>query len=103
MAAYKDPLGSNATTAHDITHTVSDIKEMDEPQSHGPFSEGQILKIDETVDVGAAYAQQILDDPYSRKEEVKLRWRLDRRILPILMFNVILASVDKTSTSTGAL
>ena len=57
----------------------------------------------EELDVGAAYASKLQGSPYTRKEEVALRWRLDRRILAISFFNVILASVDKTSTSTGAL
>jgi hypothetical protein len=57
----------------------------------------------EELDIGAGYASKLQDCPYTREEEVALRWRLDRRILAILFFNVILASVDKTSTSTGAL
>ncbi|CAK7232812.1 hypothetical protein SCUCBS95973_008383 [Sporothrix curviconia] len=55
------------------------------------------------LDVAAAYAHVLDGAPYSREEEVSLRWRLDRRIMPILFFNVVLASVDKTSTATGAL
>ncbi|KAJ5587257.1 uncharacterized protein N7459_003022 [Penicillium hispanicum] len=55
------------------------------------------------LDVGAVYADQARENPPTREEEVAVRWRLDRRIMPILFFNVILASVDKTSTSTGAL
>ncbi|OKL63738.1 hypothetical protein UA08_00224 [Talaromyces atroroseus] len=63
----------------------------------------EVLKPSEELDVGAGYANLLQDCPYTREEEVALRWRLDRRILAILFFNVILASVDKTSTSTGAL
>ncbi|KUJ20301.1 putative allantoate permease [Mollisia scopiformis] len=62
-----------------------------------------VTKIDSDLDVGALYANQLNGDSYSRKEEVSLRWRLDRRIMPIVMLNVILASCDKTSSSTGAL
>lgn len=63
----------------------------------------QMVKPSDQLDVGAQYAGQLRDSPYTHEEEVALRWRFDRRILPILFFNVILASVDKTSTSTGAL
>ena len=60
-------------------------------------------KIDGTLDVGAIYADLLENEPYTKKEETKLRWRLDRRIMPIVMLNVILASADKTSSATGAL
>lgn len=55
------------------------------------------------LDVAAVYADEARERPPTRKEEIAVRWRLDRRVMPILFFNVILASVDKTSTSTGAL
>ncbi|KAK1763772.1 hypothetical protein QBC33DRAFT_580740 [Phialemonium atrogriseum] len=35
------------------------------------------------------------------EEDVGVRWRFDRRVMPILFSNVILASDDETSTSTG--
>jgi hypothetical protein len=63
----------------------------------------KMMNPSDQLDVGAQYAGQLRDSPYTHEEEVALRWRFDRRILPILFFNVILASVDKTSTSTGAL
>ena len=55
------------------------------------------------LDVAAVYADEARERPPTREEEIAVRWRLDRRVMPILFFNVILASVDKTSTSTGAL
>lgn len=63
----------------------------------------KMMKPSDQLDIGAQYAGHLRDSPYTHEEEVALRWRFDRRILPILFFNVILASVDKTSTSTGAL
>lgn len=76
----------------DNTHVVDDI-EIAKASN----------QLDLDLDVGARYAGQLQDSPYTREEEIALRWRFDRLILPILFFNVILASVDKTSTSTGAL
>ncbi|KAI1333755.1 putative allantoate permease [Xylariaceae sp. FL0016] len=56
-------------------------------------------------DVAAAYTSYFegADDFYTRKEEKSLRWKLDRRLIPILWFNIILGATDKVSTSTGAL
>lgn len=76
----------------------------------GPVSstaEGDIENIKQRavrdLDVGAIYAEAAREQPPTREEEVAVRWKVDLRIMPILFFNVILASVDKTSTSTGAL
>lgn len=55
------------------------------------------------VDVGTLYANAARENPPSPKEETAVRWKIDWRVMPILFFNVVLASVDKTSTSTGAL
>ncbi|KAI4591454.1 hypothetical protein KJ359_001026 [Pestalotiopsis sp. 9143b] len=55
-------------------------------------------------DVAAAYTGYFAEnEPYSLKEETSLRWKLDRRLIPILWFNIILGAVDKVATSTGAL
>jgi hypothetical protein len=59
---------------------------------------------DRQADVAAAYTGYFSDhEPYTRKEEVSLRWKLDRRLMPILWFNIILGAMDKVATSTGAL
>lgn len=56
------------------------------------------------VDVAAQYADQFTDgNEYSRKEEMKLRWKLDLRLVPLLWFNVTLGAMDKVTTSTAAL
>lgn len=61
-------------------------------------------KDDGRVDVAAQYADQFTEDnAYSRKEEVKLRWKLDLRLVPLLWFNVTLGAMDKVTTSTAAL
>jgi hypothetical protein len=74
------------------------------PSLEGGGIEGLEKKIDSRdLDIGAVYADAVRQQPYDHKEEVAVRWRLDRRIMPILFFNVVLASVDKTSTATGAL
>lgn len=61
-------------------------------------------KDNDRVDVAAQYADQFADgNTYSRKEEVKLRWKLDLRLVPLLWFNVTLGAMDKVTTSTAAL
>ncbi|KAH9906068.1 putative allantoate permease [Xylariomycetidae sp. FL2044] len=62
--------------------------------------------LDRADDVAAAYTSYFsggTSDLYSRAEEKSLRWKLDRRLIPILWFNIILGATDKVSTSTGAL
>lgn len=55
-------------------------------------------------DVAAAYADRLEgENAYTRKEEVRLRWKLDMRLVPILWFNVTLGAMDKVTTSTAAL
>lgn len=55
-------------------------------------------------DVAAAYTSYFNDhESFSQKEARSLRWKLDRRLIPLLMFNIILGAMDKVSTSTGAL
>ncbi|CAJ2509251.1 Uu.00g142770.m01.CDS01 [Anthostomella pinea] len=59
------------------------------------------------ADVAAAYTSYFdsseSNSGYSRAEERALRWKLDRRLIPILWFNIIIGATDKVSTSTGAL
>jgi hypothetical protein len=51
------------------------------------------------VDIAAAYADRLEgENAYSRKEEMKLRWKLDWRLVPILWMNVTLGAMDKLST-----
>ncbi|KAI9742370.1 MAG: hypothetical protein M1818_003903 [Claussenomyces sp. TS43310] len=70
------------------------------PPSHG---EGRIMSAPDE-DIAAAYANQLDGEgAYSRKEEVRLRWKLDLRLVPILWFNVTLGAMDKVTTATAAL
>ncbi|KAH8651416.1 MFS general substrate transporter [Xylariales sp. PMI_506] len=56
------------------------------------------------VDVAAAYTDYFTEnEPYTAAEEKSLRWRLDRRLIPMLWFNIILGATDKVATSTGVL
>lgn len=56
------------------------------------------------VDVAAQYANQLAgEDAYTREEEVKLRWKLDFRLVPLLWFNITLAAMDKVTTAMAAL
>lgn len=55
-------------------------------------------------DIAAHLAAQFADEPdYDRREEVKLRWKLDFRLIPILWLNITLPAMDKITPSTGAL
>lgn len=56
------------------------------------------------VDVAAQYADQFAHgDSYSRMEWVRLRWKLDIRLVPLLWFNITLGAMDKVTTATAAL
>lgn len=55
-------------------------------------------------DVAARYANAFANgDTYSRREAVRLRWKLDMRLVPLLWFNVTLGAMDKVTTATAAL
>lgn len=79
------------------------------PEVHAPGSFSDDMAKPSSVDAGqadvaVAYTGYFAEhEDYSRKEEVTLRWKLDRRVLPILWFNIILGATDKVATSTGAL
>ncbi|KAK1637672.1 MFS general substrate transporter [Colletotrichum phormii] len=48
-------------------------------------------------------ADAAVDPDYDRQEEVKLRWKIDLRLVPILWLNITLPAMDKVTPSTGAL
>lgn len=55
-------------------------------------------------DVAADLVEQFASEPdYDRAEEVKLRWKIDRRLIPLLFLNITLPAMDKITPSTGAL
>jgi hypothetical protein len=55
------------------------------------------------LDVAAVFLDGVEDTVYTEKEEKALRWGLDKRLIPLLWFNVTLGAVDKSTISTGAL
>lgn len=57
------------------------------------------------LDVAAAFLNRFQGDDaeYTATEEKALRWRLDKRLIPILWFNITLGAVDKSTISTAAL
>jgi hypothetical protein len=56
------------------------------------------------VDIAATYANQFVgENAYTKKEETRLRWKLDLRLVPLLWFNVTLGAMDKVTTATAAL
>ncbi|KAF5506705.1 putative transporter [Colletotrichum siamense] len=55
-------------------------------------------------DIAAHLADQFANETdYDRREEVKLRWKLDFRLIPFLWLNITLPAMDKITPSTGAL
>ncbi|EHK97716.1 putative Uncharacterized transporter [Glarea lozoyensis 74030] len=55
-------------------------------------------------DIAAAYADRLEgENAYTRKEEKRLRWKLDMRLVPILWLNITFSAMDKVTTSTAAL
>ena len=81
---------------------MSDIKtaQEDVEESHSS-KETQVITKD--ADEAAKYANDSGETAYTRKEEVRLRWKLDIRLVPLLWFNVCLGAADKVTTSTAAL
>lgn len=89
---------------------MSDSKEIGLSTSHsaGQVEEGVTYSIHKSPtvdgDIAAVYADQLTgDNAYTRKEWVRLRWKLDMRFVPLLWFNVTLGAMDKVTTSTAAL
>ncbi|KAF5009778.1 hypothetical protein FDECE_4051 [Fusarium decemcellulare] len=67
---------------------------------------GEVKSIEPTRggDIAAELATQFANEPdYDRKEEVRLRWKLDLRLIPILWLNITLPAMDKITPATGAL
>ena len=66
-------------------------------------TEGQVFSSPD-VDIAAAYADRLDgENAYTSKEEMRLRWKLDLRLVPILWLNITLSAMDKVTTSTAAL
>jgi hypothetical protein len=80
-----------------------DDKEVMQADDSKDISNGQVLN-DRDVDVAAAYADKLDGEgAYTAKEEKRLRWKLDLRLVPILWFNITLVAMDKVTTSTATL
>ncbi|KAH8894525.1 MFS general substrate transporter [Thozetella sp. PMI_491] len=58
---------------------------------------------DKNLDIAAGFLSRFEDASYTPQEEKALRWRLDKRLIPILFFNITLGAVDKSTISMGAL
>lgn len=88
--------------AQDVDKTTSNPMAHSSSIQHGQTFDD--MKHSSHVDIAAQYADQFTGgDTYSRKEEVRLRWKLDLRLVPLLWFNVTLGAMDKVTTSTAAL
>ena len=78
--------------------------EMEESTSSVGVGKVETLEPSKDSDVAARYANMFSGgDSYSRTEWVKLRWKLDRRLVPLLWFNITLGAMDKVTTATAAL
>jgi hypothetical protein len=71
----------------------SDVDPADLEQTHS-VQMGSVAAAD--ADIAASYANQLSgENSYTRKEETRLRWKLDLRLVPLLWFNVTLGAMDK--------
>ncbi|KAI8316777.1 putative transporter [Colletotrichum sp. SAR11_59] len=82
----------------DTTHDATDVSQGDSKTiRHRSHNGGG-------KDIAAHLADQFANEPeYDRQEEVKLRWKLDFRLIPFLWLNITLPAMDKITPSTGAL
>ncbi|KAJ0337442.1 hypothetical protein COL154_013129 [Colletotrichum chrysophilum] len=82
----------------DTTHDATDVSQGDSKTiRHRSHNSGG-------RDIAAHLADQFANEPdYDRQEEVKLRWKLDFRLIPFLWLNITLPAMDKITPSTGAL
>ncbi|OAA35722.1 Major facilitator superfamily domain, general substrate transporter [Beauveria brongniartii RCEF 3172] len=62
-----------------------------------------VLSHEAATDEAAKYADVFNGETYSSREWVKLRWKLDLRLVPLLWFNITLGAMDKITTSTAVL
>lgn len=92
----QDPMASIEPTDSNKVGEVYDVG--DRSKQHG----ASIRNVD--VDVAAGLAEMFEGgEGYTRKEVMRLRWKLDLRLIPILWFNVLLPAMDKVSNGTAAL
>lgn len=67
------------------------------------FDQGSVKQTTD-LDVAARYAGQMTgENAFTLKENVRLRWKLDLRLVPLLWFNITLGAMDKVTTATAAL
>ncbi|KAJ0281129.1 hypothetical protein Brms1b_011696 [Colletotrichum noveboracense] len=82
----------------DTTQDATDVSQGDSKTIRHRYHNGG------DRDIAAHLADQFANEPdYDREEEVKLRWKLDFRLIPFLWLNITLPAMDKITPSTGAL
>ncbi|KAK1657224.1 major facilitator superfamily domain-containing protein [Colletotrichum godetiae] len=74
-------------------------------QSKNPDStDAAVGVVERGGDIAAHLVDQFANEPdYDRQEEVKLRWKIDLRLVPMLWLNITFPAMDKVTPSTGAL
>ncbi|KPM41402.1 hypothetical protein AK830_g5188 [Neonectria ditissima] len=87
---------------NDVKHDLATPGELERSSSIKP---GEMHDHDgREVDIAAKYANQLTgESAYTNKEWLRLRWKLDLRLVPLLWFNVTLGAMDKVTTATAAL
>ncbi|KAH8893996.1 MFS general substrate transporter [Thozetella sp. PMI_491] len=91
-----------------MANTNEDINNVEKAPTTSQLSaavgEHEIRKVNRHRDEAAALAEQFANEPpYTREEEVKLRWKIDLRLVPLFFLNITLPAMDKVTTSTAAL
>lgn len=67
-------------------------------------SQSEARETDSNLDVAAKYANYFTgQDSYTQEEWRRLRWKIDKRLVPLLWFNATLGAMDKVSTGYAVL
>ena len=89
-------MSSSATTGFEVGSLPPKAPSID-------VYDAKVAANEASDDVAAAYAGQLEgENAWTRKEQVRLRWKIDLRLIAILWFNVTLGAIDKVTTATGA-
>ncbi|CAG9990883.1 unnamed protein product [Clonostachys byssicola] len=96
-------MADNSKTAKISTLSPGEVED-NSSIARGKVDHHTITDTNSDVDVAAKYANMFTNgETYSMAEWVKLRWKLDLRLVPLLWFNVTLGAMDKVTTATASL
>lgn len=86
--------------------SVSGEKKPDAPPGEAEYHLSVAIGRLSTVegDIAATYASQLHgEDLYTHSQWVRLRWKLNLRLVPLVWFNVTFSAMDKVTTSRATL